>query len=119
MVAKNVDQRQIEIIGKNIERLLNENHMSQAQLASILGLSESAIGKWLLGKNAPSVGNINKIATYFHVNVSDIVDDRPQNSSSQKRRYLMDKIAKADESKLRKIDKLMELIDDEESRDDG
>ena len=37
-------------------------------------------------------------------------------NANPQRRFLMDKIAKADDRKLDRIKKLMELIDDEEDR---
>lgn len=108
-------EEQQNIIGRNIKRLLDERDVSNAQLAEALGLSESAVGKWILGRNSPKVGTMQKIADYFSVNMSDLVEEQPQFKQSSKRRYLMDKIAKADDSTLSKIDKLMRIIDDEET----
>ena len=43
---------QANIIGRNIDRLLYENRTTQAELAEAIGLSASAVGKWVLGHGA-------------------------------------------------------------------
>lgn len=69
------NEEQSRIIARNLERLLSDNHMSQARLAEILGVSESAVGKWILRRNSPSMGNIQKIADYFNIPKSFILED--------------------------------------------
>lgn len=70
------------------------------------------------------MGTIQQIADYFKVPKSIILNGSDDNGSSiseygkmnsPRRRYLMDRIAKADDKKLDKFQKLMELIDDEEN----
>lgn len=39
-----------EIFSVRLANLLSENNMSQTELASMLGVSESTVGKWLLKK---------------------------------------------------------------------
>jgi transcriptional regulator with XRE-family HTH domain len=114
MTAK-LEDEQAMIIARNISRLISEYKMTQAELGKVVGVSESAVGKWLLGYNAPSMGSIQKIADYFHVNKSDILEDRDI-IKSQKRKYLMDRIAKASDEQLRKLDKLWEIITEEDER---
>jgi transcriptional regulator with XRE-family HTH domain len=104
------------IIGNNIKRLLDEEDMKQYELAEILGVSESAVGKWVLGKASPRMGTIQAIADHFGLNSSDILGENSNFSVSREKRFLMDKIKKADGKQLTKIRKLMELIADEEDR---
>ena len=44
--------------------------MNQSELANILNVSESTVGKWILKKSLPRMGIIQKLADYFHVGKS-------------------------------------------------
>lgn len=54
-------------IGKMISKLRTEKDLSQRELASILGVSNGAIGMWETGKRQPDLDTIKKIATFFKV----------------------------------------------------
>ncbi|HHX19621.1 MAG TPA: helix-turn-helix transcriptional regulator [Clostridiaceae bacterium] len=68
------EQRQLEVIGYNLSRLLKQNNTTQRELANAVKVSESAVGKWVLGRNAPTMGSVQKIANYFGVRMSDILE---------------------------------------------
>lgn len=70
------------IIGDNILDLLSCRNMKQVELAKILGVSESAVGKWTLGKNFPNMGTIEKIADYFGVNKSDLLSRKSSDADT-------------------------------------
>ncbi|WP_287530674.1 LexA family transcriptional regulator [Peptostreptococcus sp.] len=55
-------------------RLLQENNMTRVDLAKILNVSESTVGKWILKKSMPRMGMIEDIAEYFNVKKSDILE---------------------------------------------
>ena len=49
------------------KELRQEKEISQAKLAKILNISQSAIAKWELGKTEPTLSNIISICTCFDV----------------------------------------------------
>ena len=61
-------------IGRNIDRLLKENRLSQKELAAAIGVEESSVGKWVLGRNMPLMGSVQKVADYFGVPKSSITE---------------------------------------------
>lgn len=71
------------IIGDNILALLSSWNMKQVDLAKAIGVSESAVGKWTLGKNLPNMGTIEKIADYFGVNKSDLLNGKSLNEDTE------------------------------------
>lgn len=75
------EQRQLDIIGYNLSRLLKQNGATQRELASAIGVSESAVGKWVLAKNAPTMGSVQKMANYFGVRMSDILERKSPNTN--------------------------------------
>lgn len=64
-----------ETIRINIKRLLDENKLKQRDLAAILGVQESTVGKWIIGKNTPKMGTIQQIADYFNIGKSEILEN--------------------------------------------
>lgn len=48
-----------------LKELRTANNLSQMQLANILGISQSAIAKWELGKTEPTASAIILVAKYF------------------------------------------------------
>lgn len=54
-------------IGNRIADLRTNNHMSQFQLAKVLGIGTSTLGMYETNKRKPSPKVLNKIADYFDV----------------------------------------------------
>lgn len=48
-----------------LKELRMANNLSQMQLAKVLGISQSAIAKWELGKTEPTASAIILVAKYF------------------------------------------------------
>lgn len=67
------------IISSNLKRLMREHKIKQNELARIAGVSESAAGKWILGKSTPRMGAIQSIADYFNLPKSYILEEKPTN----------------------------------------
>ena len=65
-----------KIIADNLKRLMQEKNVSNSELSKVIGVSESTVGKWLLEKAIPRMGAIEKLASYFHINKSDLLEDR-------------------------------------------
>lgn len=60
---------------KNKLKLLRiENNISQQQLADVLFISRSMIAKYETGTALPTIETIEKIANYFHVEISALMD---------------------------------------------
>lgn len=68
-------------IGKNIKRLRESKDMTQAELGKIAGVTDKAVSTWENGSADPRMGAIQKIADYFGVKKSDIIDDDSSSSS--------------------------------------
>jgi len=56
-------------IGKNITKLMNENGITQRDLAKQTGLAESTISRYTTGKRIPSLDNLLKIADAFDTDI--------------------------------------------------
>lgn len=74
------------LFSNRLSALLNEHNINQAELAKILGVSESTVGKWMLMKSLPRMGIIQKLSDYFGVPKSYFLEEAAEN----KRAYYLD-----------------------------
>lgn len=64
-----------EIFAKKLRGLLDENKINQSELAEILQVSESTVGKWLLKKALPRMGIIEKLSSIFNCPKSYLLEE--------------------------------------------
>ena len=74
------------LFSNRLSALLNEHNINQAELAKILGVSESTVGKWMLMKSLPRLGIIQNLSDYFGVPKSYFLEESAEN----KRAYYLD-----------------------------
>ncbi len=61
-------------IGKNIKKLREQHHLSQQDLAAIAGVSDKTVSSWETDRANPRMGPIQKMADYFNIRKSDIIE---------------------------------------------
>ena len=67
------------MFGANLKKLREDAHLSQEQLADVIGVSKSTIGMYEQGKRMPNTNTILKdIATYFGVSIDYLVGFMPE-----------------------------------------
>ena len=54
-------------IGKTIYTLRKKQHLTQKQLADLLGITYQAVSNWELGKNDPDLYQIKRMTIIFDV----------------------------------------------------
>lgn len=104
-------------ISENIKKLILEKGVTQTELAKALGVNESTVGKWLLGKAIPRMNTIEKLADYFNVPQSLILERRDKilqaSKAPQKKEIpLFNKIDEKETSPFSKNIKGYELVED-------
>nr|DAS80981.1 MAG TPA: Repressor protein CI [Caudoviricetes sp.] len=96
------DEAQKRIFSKNLRRLLEESGKTQKELAEAIGESQQVVNTWATGRSIPRMGRVQKLADFFRVEKSALVDDQreadmPQLSNifpiSKKRIPLLGEIA--------------------------
>ncbi|MEA4920218.1 MAG: helix-turn-helix transcriptional regulator [Clostridiaceae bacterium] len=63
--------------------LLNENHMTQADLARATGISTGLISQWKNRDQKPSAEKLKLIAAYFNVSTDYLLDNEPQKAPAK------------------------------------
>ena len=62
-------------IGSNIKQLRESHGLTQAQLGQIAGVTDKAVSTWESDTKIPRMGAVQKIADYFKLPKSAILDD--------------------------------------------
>lgn len=75
MNSKNTKQ----IFNSNLNRLLNESNKTQLELAKYLGVSNTTVNNYVKGYNAPRMDKIDKIAQFFGVERSSLINEQNKN----------------------------------------
>lgn len=68
-----IDSR--KIFARNLRRFLDDRGMQDKDLMAITGASQTAISDWLNAKKFPRIDKIEKLANYFGVRKSDLIED--------------------------------------------
>lgn len=70
------EEEQKRIFSKNLNYFINQSGKQQKEIASDLGYSPTTFNTWCVGKIIPNTGKIQKIADYFNIGKSDLLDDK-------------------------------------------
>lgn len=68
-----------EIMSKNIKYYLSRKHLNVKDFAKQLGFKYTTVLDWVNGNTYPSIDKIEKMAKYFGVNKSDLVEEHKDN----------------------------------------
>lgn len=69
-------------IAKNLNKYLDFNHMSQADLARIMNVSTATTSNWCKGIKLPRMDKIDKICSIFGISRSDLMDKKNETSTA-------------------------------------
>ena len=62
-------------LGSNIKRLRVEHCLTQGELGKIAGVSPMAVSQWENGRAVPRMGAIQRMADYFGISKSSLIDN--------------------------------------------
>lgn len=69
------DEAQKRIFSRNLRRLLEESGKTQKELAEAIGESQQVVNTWAIGRSIPRMGRVQKLADFFGVEKSVLVDE--------------------------------------------
>ena len=64
-----------DVLSKNLKKCIAKCGKDRGQIAKELGLSYSTLTDWVNGKKYPRINNIERLAEYFNVSKSDLIED--------------------------------------------
>lgn len=87
-------------ISTNLKYYMETHNINNKELSNILGVSESTVGKWLLMKSTPRMGVIEKMANYFQIKKSDLLENKSRNNTDSKENSNQETLNTPDELKI-------------------
>lgn len=70
------------IFSKNLNYYISQSGKQQKEIAKDLGYSPTTFNTWCVGKVVPNLGKIQKIADYFGIGKTDLLEDKSNKNKS-------------------------------------
>ena len=64
-----------DVLSKNLKKYIAKSGKDRMQIAEELELSYSTLTDWINGNKYPRINNIEKLAVYFNVSKSELIED--------------------------------------------
>lgn len=103
------DDKQREIFKDNLVRLIGDT--PQAEIAKALGVSPQVLNTWTQGKAFPRIDKMQKIADYFKIKKSDLLEEPPSPISKQAHDFMVN-YHLLNQSERCLVDDLIEVLQD-------
>lgn len=71
-----IDDEQKKIFAKNLNRYIALNQKQQKEVAEAIGEKPTTLNMWCSGNSFPSLGKVQKLADYFRIGKSDLIEEK-------------------------------------------
>lgn len=65
-----------EVFSRNLQSYMDRSGKSQKELAEIVGVTAPTFHEWVKGKKYPRIDKIQKLADYFGILKSDLIEEK-------------------------------------------
>lgn len=70
------DNEQVKIFAQNLSYYVNASGKLQKDIAKELEIPQQTFNGWCNGVSFPSMGKVQKLADYFHIGKTDLLDNK-------------------------------------------
>lgn len=112
-----LDNEYRKIFAKNLNRYMQINGKTQADLIKDLKYSSSTISNWCTGQKIPRMDKIEQLATYFGINKSDLIENKAEKPVSSEKQAYINRIIEMDETTFNRYSQLLELFDSQQKQE--
>lgn len=74
------DEKIREVFAKNLKMYLELNNKQPVDIVNDLGIPFSTVSNWINGLKLPRMGKIEMLAQYFHIEKSDLLEEKTDSS---------------------------------------
>ncbi|MBQ8460578.1 helix-turn-helix transcriptional regulator [bacterium] len=100
----------LQLFGKRIKELRKVKKVTQEQLAEIIGLDSKQIGNIETGSGFTTMSTLEKLASFFDVEISELFSFAHQKSRQELIESLINQIKNAKDEDLKTISKILNSI---------
>ena len=65
-----------KVMAKNIQKYMDLNHISRSELCEAIGVKYTTLTDWIKGNTYPRIDWIERMANYFGIRKSDLVEEK-------------------------------------------
>lgn len=65
-----------QVFSKNLRSLIEKSGKTQKEVADVVGVAPPTFNEWLSGKKFPRIDKIQKLADYFGILKSDLIEEK-------------------------------------------
>lgn len=105
------DEEQRKVFAKNLNYYIAQSGKQQKEVAKDLGFHATTFNTWCVGKILPKMGKVQKIADYFGIGKSDLIDvhiESPRQGSPDQ--SVLDLYHRLDSTDQAKVVERMEVL---------
>lgn len=107
------------IFAENLKRLMYENNKSRKDVCNDLGFSYYTFSDWVNGKKYPRMNKVEKLAQYFGVLKSDLIEDKGNKPAevdrlSNKKKAFIQRVENMTDSQLERLEQILALVENAE-----
>ena len=70
------EDKQKSIFSKNLNSYVTKSGKNQSEIAKNIRVSPQTFNTWCKGIAIPRMGKVQTLADYFHINKSDLIEDK-------------------------------------------
>lgn len=60
----------------SLQRFMDENGVSQREIAEIVGLSPAAVNHWMKGRRSPDLDQVGSIIEYYRLDLGEFIEGK-------------------------------------------
>lgn len=110
------DEEQKKIFSKNLNRYISISNKTQKEIADSIDVSPQTFNTWCQGIAIPRMGKVQRLADYFNVGKSDLIDDKPLSDTNNSKGVTINVLGRV--AAGIPIEAIEEIIDTEEITED-
>ena len=99
----------------NLKRYMQEKGKSRKEVSEALGVSYYTFSDWVNGKKYPRMDKVEKLANYFGVLKSDLIEDKQKQSTegelSYKQREFIRKVEGMSDDQIERLEQILALVE--------
>ncbi len=72
-----------EVFARNLRFYMDKSGKNQKEIAEIVGVSAPSVNDWLQCKKFPRIDRVEKLALYFGILKSDLIEEKPPDTKKE------------------------------------
>ena len=106
------------IFSINLKRYMKENDKTRREVCEALGVSYYTFSDWVNGKKYPRMDKVEKLANYFGILKSDLIEDKQKQSTegelSIRKKAFMQKVENMSDDQIARLEQILALVESKE-----